>query len=348
MTDPSRPKGEARAQGTSIADVLASDAHPPPAPLTASQYAFLGDTDLPASRYTCPRFFKEELTDMWSKCWQWVCREEHIPGVGDHYVYDIGPYSVIIARTAESEIKAFINSCTHRGTRILGEEGAGFAQGFSCPFHGWSWHLDGRLKDVPGRWDFPHVCEATHSLQPVACDAWEGFVFINLDPDASPLIEQLDVLPEHFTQFPLADRRIRLHVQKELPANWKAAQEAFMEAYHNFTTHDSPTGANTQYDIFGPHVSRFIHNIGHYSPEALSDYPGDKWRKPELTEQELLAGLPVEQRPLSANETARAAGAQMLRDAMATQLGRDFSAVSDSVFLSRHADFHGLSVQAPW
>ncbi len=333
MTDPSRPKGEARAQGTSIADVLASDAYPPPAPLTASQYAFLGDTDLPASRYTCPRFFKEELTDMWSKCWQWACREEHIPGVGDHYVYDIGPYSVIIARTAESEIKAFINSCTHRGTRILGEEGAGFAQGFSCPFHGWSWHLDGRLKDVPGRWDFPHVCEATHSLQPVACDAWEGFVFINLDPDASPLIEQLDVLPEHFTQFPLADRRIRLHVQKELPANWKAAQEAFMEAYHNFTTHDSPTGANTQYDIFGPHVSRFIHNIGHYSPEALSDYPGDKWRKPELTEQELLAGLPVEQRPLSANETARAAGAQMLRDAMATQLGRDFSAVSDSVML---------------
>jgi hypothetical protein len=158
-------------------------------------------------------------------------------------------------------------------------------------------------------------------------------VFINLDPDASPLIEQLDVLPEHFAQFPLADRRIRLHVQKELPANWKAAQEAFMEAYHNFTTHDSPTGANTQYDIFGPHVSRFIHNIGHYSPEALSDYPGDKWRKPELTEQELLAGLPVEQRPLLADETARAVGAQMLRDAMGTQLARDFSAVSDSEML---------------
>ena len=333
MTETSGPKGEARAQGTSVADVLASDTHPPPAPLTASQYAFLGDADLPASRYTSPLFFNEELTGMWSQCWQWACREEHIQGVGDHYVYDIGPYSVIIARTGESEIKAFINSCTHRGTRILGEEGAGFAQGFSCPFHGWSWHLDGRLKDVPGRWDFPHVCEATHSLQGVACEAWEGFVFINLDPNASPLVGQLDVLPEHFAQFPLANRRIRLHVQKELPANWKAAQEAFMEAYHNFTTHDSPTGANTQYDIFGPHVSRFIHNIGHYSPEALSDYPGDKWRKPALTEQELFASLPVEQRPLSAEETARTVGAKMLRDAMGAQLGRDFSTVSDSEML---------------
>ena len=103
---------------------------------------------------------------------------------------------------------------------------------------------------------------------------------MNLDPDAPPLSEQLDVLPEHFAHFPLENRRIRLHVQKVLPANWKAAQEAFMEAYHNFTTHDSPTGANAQYDIFGPNVSRFIHNIGHYHPESLSDYPGDKWRAP--------------------------------------------------------------------
>ena len=58
-----------------------------------------------------------------------------------------------------------------------------------------------------------------------------------------------------------------------------------MEAYHNFTTHDSPTGANIQYDIFGPHVSRFIHYIGHYFPESLSNYPGNKWREPPLTEQ---------------------------------------------------------------
>ncbi len=102
---------------------------------------------------------------MWSRCWQWACREEHIPAVGDHYVYDIGPYSVIITRVAVGEIKAFINSCTHRGTRLLGEEGPGSGQRFNCPFHGWSYDLDGTLRDVPGQWDFPHVCEATHSLQ---------------------------------------------------------------------------------------------------------------------------------------------------------------------------------------
>ena len=333
MAESESQPGEARAAGGTIAQILASDAKPAPAPLTAEAYAFLGDADLPASHYTCPDFFRREMSAMWSCTWQWACREEHIPSVGDHYVYDIGPYSVIITRVAEGEIKAFINSCTHRGTRLLGEEGPGFGKSFNCPFHGWSWHLDGALKDVPGRWDFPHVCEATHSLQEAACASWQGFVFVNLDTDASPLSEQLDVLPEHFAHFPLENRRIRLHVQKILPANWKAAQEAFMEAYHNFTTHDSPTGANTQYDIFGPHVSRFIHNIGHYSPESLSDYPGDKWRSPPLTEQELLAGLPVTQRTLEEGETARAVGAQLLREEMGAQLDVDFSSVSDSEML---------------
>ena len=118
----SSPKlGEARAAGGTIAEILASDAKPAPAPLTAKAYEFLGDADLPASRYTCPDFFREEMATMWSRTWQWACREEHIPRVGDHYVYDIGPYSVIVTRAAEGQIKAFINSCTHRGTRLLGE-----------------------------------------------------------------------------------------------------------------------------------------------------------------------------------------------------------------------------------
>ena len=153
--------------------------------------------------------------------------------------------------------------------------------------------MDGALREVPGRWDFPHVCEASHKLQAVACEQWGGFVFINLDPEAKPLRDYLDVLPAHFKHFPLEQRRIRAHVQKVLPANWKAAQEAFMEAYHNFETHDAPNGANAQYDVFGKYVSRFIHNIGNYSPESLADYPGRKWRDPVMTEEETLAMLGI-------------------------------------------------------
>ena len=270
--------GAARAPGPSIADTLANDSQGAPPPLLTESYEFLGDEDIDCSRYTSRQFAEREFDRLWARCWQWACREEHLQDVGDNYVYDIGPYSVIVVRSADDRIEAFVNSCAHRGTRILGGEGSGYSSQFTCPFHGWSWDLDGGLKNVPGRWDFPHVKAGSHNLHKVACDSWGGFVFINLDPQARPLQEYLDVLPEHFRHFPLENRRIRAHVQKVLPANWKAAQEAFMEAYHNFETHDAPNGANAQYDVFGKYVSRFIHNIGNYSPESLADYPGDKWR----------------------------------------------------------------------
>jgi len=328
--------GAARASGPSVADTLASDDFPPPPPLLESRYVFLGDEDIAFERYTSPEFFQRELRELWPRAWQWACREEHLPEVGDTYVYDIGPYSVIVVRSAADTIQAFLNSCTHRGTRLLAGEGSGYSPAFTCPFHGWSWEISGSIRNVPGRWDFPHVDHATHDLQSVRCERWGGFVFINIDPNAKPLAQYLDVLPEHFQHFPLERRRIRLHVQKTLPCNWKAAQEAFMEAYHNFETHDSPNGGNTQYDIFGKYVSRFIHNIGNYSPESLDDYPGEKWRKPPMTDAEMVAFLAVyglDPGSVPQGRTARAHIAQALRRYFGETLGMDFSTVSDCLML---------------
>ncbi len=328
--------GAARASGPSVADTLAGDRHQPPPPLLESRYEFLGDEDIAFERYTSAEFFQRELRELWPRAWQWACREEHLPDVGDTYVYDIGPYSVIVVRSAADTIQAFLNSCTHRGTRLLAGEGSGYSPAFTCPFHGWSWEINGAIRNVPGRWDFPHVCHDTHDLQPVKCERWGGFVFINMDLDAKPLTQYLDVLPEHFQHFPLERRRIRLHVQKTLPCNWKAAQEAFMEAYHNFETHDSPNGGNTQYDIFGKYVSRFIHNIGNYSPQSLDDYPGDKWRKPPMTDAEMVAFLAVyglDPGNVPEGETARAHIAQALRRYFGETLGIDFSNVSECLML---------------
>ena len=334
--DTTHSPGKARAPGPSVADTLINDLTSPPPPLLESQYEFLGDEDISFERYTSPAFFQQEMQSLWSRAWQWACREEHIPDVGDNYVYDIGPYSVIILRSADDKIEAFLNSCTHRGTRLLAGEGSGYSPAITCPFHGWSWELDGSIRNIPGRWDFPHVCHDTHDLQTVRCERWGGFIFINMDLEAKPLSDYLDVMPDHFKHFPLHNRRIKLHVQKTLPANWKAAQEAFMEAYHNFETHDSPNGGNTQYDIFGKYVSRFIHNIGNYSPESLADYPGEKWRKPPMTEDELLAFLGVyglEPGTVPEGETARALVAQELRQYFGELLGIDFTQVSECLML---------------
>ena len=310
--------GEARAKGPSVADTLRADRITGPAPLLEEKPEFLGDEDIDFARYTSRAFFDREIESLWPRAWQWACREEHLQEVGDHYVYEVGPYSVIVVRSGEDRIQAFLNSCTHRGTKLLAGEGGGYCAQFTCPFHGWVFNLDGSVQTIPARWDFPHASDESHRLEEVKCERWGGFVFINMDPEARPLAEYLDVLPEHFAHFPLEKRRITVHVQKILPANWKAAQEAFMEAYHNFETHDSPNGGNAQYDIFGRFVTRFIHNIGTYSAEALEDYPGDKFRNPP---------------PEPDGGAARAASAQQVRDELGPKLGVDLSGVSDSLIL---------------
>ncbi|MFK7730298.1 MAG: SRPBCC family protein [Pseudomonadales bacterium] len=336
MAENDKQRGSARAPGPTVADVFATDKHAVPAPLLESSYEFIGDKDIPVSRYFSPEYFDLEMQKLWPKSWQWACREEHVPDVGDTYVYDVGVYSVIVVRSSEDSIQAFLNSCTHRGTRILAAEGSGYSAGFKCPFHGWSWKLDGQIDNIPGRWDFPHVCAENHNLQSVQCELWGGFVFINMDPDAPPFDEHIDCLKEHFSHFPLDRRRIKVHVEKTLPANWKAAQEAFLEAYHNIETHDAPNGANTQYDVFGKYLSRFIHNIGTYSIESLADYDSEKWGVTALSEQEQFASMVSfsgADRQLAEGETARSAVAEGMRSSFGDALGVDFSSVSDALML---------------
>jgi phenylpropionate dioxygenase-like ring-hydroxylating dioxygenase large terminal subunit len=334
MSDSSRRN--ARAKGQSTADVLRADRCEAPPPLLEERYEFLGDEDISIDRYISREYFEREIEALWPRAWQWACREEHLQEVGDTHVYDIGPYSVIVVRSSADTIEAFLNSCTHRGTRILSAEGGGFSESFTCPFHGWCWNLDGSIKNIPARWDFPHVTEKTHGLQRVQCETWGGFVFINMDPEAGPLAESLDVLPDHFAHFPLDRRRIAVHVEKRLPANWKAAQEAFMEAYHNVETHDSPNGANAQYDVFGRFVTRFIHNIGSYDAKALEDYGTSKWIDPPLTEEQQLRSMAVggpDQIVIPEGETARRTAAEVLRKSVGERLGIDLAGWSDSLMV---------------
>ena len=199
---------------------------------------------------------------MWSRTWQWACREEHIPEPGDWIVYDIGDTSVLVVRGEDGEVRAHINCCMHRGTKIRPSGAAGHSRELRCRFHGWTWSLDGELKRVPSAWDAPHVCAASHRLVTVRTALWGGFVFINLDDQAPPLEEYLGPLGEHCDSYKLENRYVELHIEKELFCNWKAALEAFLENYHTQETHPQLLPANadepTQYDLFSPIVSRFI------------------------------------------------------------------------------------------
>jgi len=322
--------GEARCPGPSTRDLILADGMPVPPQLVAESYTFLGDSDIPYERYLSQDFFNLEMEKMWSKVWQWACREEHLLHVGDYITYDIGPNSVIVVRSAPDEVKAYVNSCPHRATQFRPSDSHGVAPVLRCPFHGWTWDLQGELKHLPCRWDFPHVTDQSHRLAEVKVERWGGFVFINLDPDAGPLRDHLGPAVDHFKDgWDLANRYTVLHIQKELDTNWKAAQEAFLEAYHVYATHTQglPTAgdANAQYDIFSENLTRFVHTVGHPSPH---------FTRPQ-TQQEILdkmrasaGGLKVEE-----GQLARAVVADYNRKTLSAEWGVDLSGYSDSEML---------------
>jgi phenylpropionate dioxygenase-like ring-hydroxylating dioxygenase large terminal subunit len=322
--------GLARCPGPSTKDIILADGWKVPDALVAESYAFIGDDDVAYDRYISPEFFQREVDKVWGKVWQWACRVEHIPEVGDYITYDVGPYSILVVRSAPDRIQAYHNACLHRGTQLRRSETSGSASELRCPFHGWSWQLDGQLKNIPCRWDFPHVTDEGFRLPEVKVELWGGFVFINLDPNAGPLRDFLGVLPEHFRDgWDLSRRKVVLHVQKELATNWKAAQEAFLEAYHVVETHAQGLAtagdANAQYDIFDQHVTRFVHTIGVPSPH---------YTQPQ-TQQEIFEKMRTGEPGMTVPEgrTARSFSAEVLRQKLGEAWGVDLSAYSDSEML---------------
>jgi phenylpropionate dioxygenase-like ring-hydroxylating dioxygenase large terminal subunit len=322
------PPGEARAPGPTLYDQLRDDPTPPPAALLEESYTFLGDEDVPYAVYTSQDYARREYDLMWSRTWQWACHVDHIPEAGDYYVYDVGPHSALVVRGDDGRIRAFYNACMHRGTQLKPPGSCGFSNTLRCPFHGWDWHLDGSFKERPGAWDFPHADDESHRLPQLSVDVWEGFVFINFDPDAAPLAEHLGVMTRHWADWGLADRHIETHVRKRLPCNWKAAAEAFLEAYHVRETHASGQVGDevtTAYDIFPPNVTRFIHTTGLNSP----------LRDPQLTEAELLARA-TRRRGTASVELpdgmrARDVMASLVQRQMGETYGGDFSHLSQSM-----------------
>lgn len=326
--DATKRPGEARCPGSSYQDILDEDGDNVPAALRVQQYEFLGDADMPFDRYISEGFAKAEVDQMWSRVWQWTCREEHIPGPGDRYVYDVGPYSILIVRGQDMAVRAFVNSCPHRGMQFASEGSTGVRRAtIRCPFHGMSFKLDGSLNDIPCRWDFPHLNEDNFRLTEIKCDIWGGFVFINMDDDAGPLAEYLEVVPEHFKLWPMDDRYVALHTEKVLPANWKMAMEAFLEAFHVLETHHqavmTAADANAQYDIFGENVSRFMHAIGKPSPHL----------KQQIPEQKIFSKLGRDADSLTEGTTARAAHVALLREELGEQFGTDLSGKSAAEML---------------
>ena len=197
---------------------------------------------VPKSRYLDPEFLQLELDRVFTRTWLMACREEELLGVGSYVEHLIHNTSILIVREGPKSIKAYYNACRHRGTRLA--EGRGRVGSIICPFHGWRWNLDGTIRLQLDDEEFTPRSQEDLGLQPVRCETWGGFVFINQDLNAQPLLEYLDPIPTIFEPFKLENMRYKFMKQVHLPCNWKAALDGFLEAYHVPGTHPQLFRAN--------------------------------------------------------------------------------------------------------
>lgn len=248
----------------------------------------------------------------------------------------------------EDGLKAFYNSCLHRGTKLKPSGTHGWSPSIQCPYHAWEWNLDGSNRNIPCAWEFPQLDAESKRLREVKVDSWNGCVFVNFDTDAQPLLDYLEVLPAHFATWDMTGWYAHVHVRKRLSGNWKLVQDAFLEAYHTPVVHPEMTltvsDQNMQHDILSDHVTRDLCAMASPSPTA----------KTQQTQQELLDTMVIGDRSAVAEKlvvpegkTARWVMANQLRRQMAEQYGLDYSghSVPEMIDSLKYTVFPNLFVE---
>jgi phenylpropionate dioxygenase-like ring-hydroxylating dioxygenase large terminal subunit len=229
---------------------------------------------LPGWIYRDPEFFAVEMERVIRPSWQIVCHANDIPGAGDWRTLDWLGESVIAVRGGDGAIRAFHNLCRHRGSRIVaGTEGC--AKRLTCPYHAWTYGLDGRLIGVPQREDYPGLDPAKLGLKPVDLEIWRGFVFVRLESDGGPSVAETiapydeEIAPYCFEQLQ-AIGRVTLRPR---PVNWKNVADNYSDGLHIPVAHPGLTrlfGRGYRIDA-QPHADRMSGDLVERPSPVLSE-----------------------------------------------------------------------------
>jgi choline monooxygenase len=195
---------------------------------------------LPAWSYTSREFYDREVERIFRKEWNFVGRADEIPKRGDYKVFDLVGESVIVLRNRDDRLRAFANTCRHRGTRLL--DGAGNCKSIACPYHAWVYALDGSLISSLGMEETNGFDPAAFGLIPMRLEEWAGFLFVNFSPEGGSLTDYLGDLPQRFAAYNFADMVCVRRKEYDLACNWKLYVENAMEDYHTPTVHRKSIG----------------------------------------------------------------------------------------------------------
>lgn len=210
---------------------------PKPWESTVDESALPRLPDIPRARYLDEHFYQLELKHVFRKVWLLVGHESEYARVGSFRLLDLDLAPIVVVRGKDDKIRAFLNSCQHRGATVLKEK-AGCAPVMSCQYHGWTYNLEGRLIGVTEPQTFPHLDMDLHALPGLRCEQWGGLIYINFDVNAKPLRDFLT--PRLLQRYsPIFESRLRVVFRHawDFNCNWKLPTDAFREAYHIETIH---------------------------------------------------------------------------------------------------------------
>jgi phenylpropionate dioxygenase-like ring-hydroxylating dioxygenase large terminal subunit len=197
---------------------------------------------LPWSWYSDPEALRRENDRIFARAWQYVGHSGQLAEDGSYFAAAAGQIPVVVTRAREGTARAFLNVCRHRGHVVA--TGAGTRETLQCPYHAWTYGLDGMLRAAPRADREPGFDFDELGLREIRLDTWGPFVFVNPSPDAAPLAEALGDIPERLAEIvDVNELEFRFRAEFELDANWKIACENFLECYHCAVAHPGFTAA---------------------------------------------------------------------------------------------------------
>jgi len=229
---------------------------------------------LPRAFFTSQEIFEREQDRIFGARWLCAGRVESIPAAGDYFVRTLGTESVIVVRGKDGEIRGFHNTCRHRGTRICAEAAGRFSGAIRCPYHAWSYELDGGLRNAPSMEGAAEFDPTGLSLHPAPVALWEGFVFLCFGQPEQPFEESHAALIGKFTEYGLPGLRSMRRIDYDVQANWKLMFENYSECYHCPRIHPtlvrrSPADSGRNDLTAGPFLGGYM-DVGEGS-ESLTD-----------------------------------------------------------------------------
>jgi carnitine monooxygenase subunit len=240
---------------------------------------------LPAWTYNDTDFFAAERETVFAPSWQVVCHVSDIPNKGDWHSLDYIGESVIVVRGQDDVLRAFTNVCRHRGSRLV-DGSSGCAKKLVCPYHAWTYELDGRLSGLPDSASYPGIDKADHGLASVSLEIWRGFVFVRLVDDKGPSVTEMMapyetmIAPYQFEQL----RALGRVTMRPREVNWKNVGDNYSDGLHIPVAHPGLTRLfGKSYGIEAePHVDRMWGD--------MVDRPSDNWS--ERMYQRILPPVP--------------------------------------------------------